>query len=69
MEAIAGAMGFPPALWFGEERNRISDEAPLAALEDETIRAITEEALRLGQRDRRLLLGIARQISPPAGNG
>ncbi len=69
-EAIAGAMGFPPAMWFGaDEGERISDEALLAALRDGTVRAITEETLRLGRRDRRLLLGIARQISPTAKNG
>ena len=66
LEAIAGAMGFPPALWFGgREGDRVADEALLAALEDETVRAILEGALRLGRRDRRLLLGIARQIADP----
>lgn len=69
LEAIAGAMGFAPALWFGGgEEDRISDGAfapALAAAQgDDTIRAILEEVLRLGRRDRRLLLGIARQISP-----
>lgn len=76
LEAIAGAMGFAPALWFGGEargeEDRVSDGALAAALagalaaaqEDDTIRAILEEALRLGRKDRRLLLGIARQISP-----
>jgi hypothetical protein len=34
-------------------------------LEDETAREILEEILELGQRDRRLLLGIARQFSTP----
>lgn len=65
LEAIAGAMGFPPQLWFSEEAgNRVPDAALSAALEDETVREILEEALRLAPRDRRLLLGIARQISP-----
>ena len=70
--AIAGAMGFPPALWFGDEadgeaeggKERVPDGALVAALEDETVRTILEEALKLGSRDRRLLLGISRQISP-----
>jgi hypothetical protein len=34
-------------------------------LEDETAREILEEILELGQRGRRLLLGIARQFSTP----
>ena len=69
LEARAGAMGFPPALWFGGEGERAADEALLAALEDETVRAILEEATRLGRKDRNLLLGIARQISPRPGPG
>ena len=64
LEAIAGAMGFPPALWFGDEGDRIPNEALAAALDDATVRAILEEALKLGRKDRKLLLGIARQISP-----
>ena len=66
--AIAGAMGFPPALWFGDagEEGRAPDEVLLAALEDETLRSILEEALGLRPKDRRLLLRIARQISPAA---
>ncbi len=62
LEAISGAMGFPPALWFGDagEEGRTPDEALLAALKDETMRSILEEALGLRPKDRRLLLGIAR---------
>ena len=69
LDAIAKAMGFPPALWFEEERERVEDVALLAALEDETAHELLEEALRLGPRDRRLLLGIARQIDIPQGDG
>ncbi len=70
LEAIAGAMGFPPQLWFGDggDGNRAPDAALAAALEDETAREILGEVLRLGPRDRRLLLGIARQIASPPGN-
>ncbi len=70
-EAISGAMGFPPTLWFEglEEEGRTPDDALLAALKDETVRSILEEALRLRPKDRRLLLGIARQISPPPEGG
>lgn len=63
--ALASAMGFPPGLWFGDEGG-FADGALLAALQDETNRKILEQAMRLGRRDRRLLLGIARQIGPPA---
>jgi len=71
LEAISGAMGFPPALWFGDagEEGRTPDEALLAALKDGTLRSILEEAQRLRPKDRRLLLGIARQISPPPEGG
>ncbi len=67
LEAVSDAMGFPPALWFGdaEEEGHATDDALLAALEDETLRSILAEATRLRPKDRRLLLGIARQISPP----
>ena len=69
--AISGAMGFPPALWFGvaEEDGRAPDDALLAALKDETLRLVLEEALRMRPKDRRLLLGIARQISPSPEGG
>lgn len=43
------------------------NEVLLAALKDETLRSILEEALGLRPKDRRLLLGIARQISPSPG--
>ena len=71
LEAISGAMGFPPALWFGDagEEGRTPDEALLAALKDGTLRSILEEAQRLRPKDRHLLLGIARQISPPPEGG
>ena len=65
---ISGAMDFPPALWFGPayEDDRAPDDALLAALKDEILRSILEEAQRLRPKDRRLLLGIARQIGSPA---
>ncbi|HEV2092489.1 MAG TPA: hypothetical protein VGR18_04905 [Rubrobacter sp.] len=67
--AIAKAMGFPPQLWFGEgEGDRVPDAALAAALEDGAAREILNEVFRLGPRDRRLLLGIARQISPTREN-
>ena len=65
LEAISGAMGFPPALWFGngEEDDRAADDAPVAALGGDTMRAIVEEALRLGTKDKKLLLRMASQIA------
>ena len=68
METIARAMGFPPALWFDSRGDKPSDPAMIAALGDETVRSLVEVAARLGPKDRRLLLGIARQISPPRGD-
>ncbi len=67
LEAISGAMGFQPALWFGAEgkNDRAPDNALLAALGDDKVRAILEETLRLGPRDRRLLLRMAHQTTPP----
>jgi transcriptional regulator with XRE-family HTH domain len=65
LEAISRAMGFPLALWFGDAEEKAPVEALLAALKDESLRSILEEAQRLRPKDSRLLLGIARQISPP----
>lgn len=66
--AIAGAMGFPPTLWFGDagEDGGATDDALLVALKDGTLRSILEEARRLRPKDRKMLLGIARQISQPS---
>lgn len=67
LEAIAEAMGFPPELWFGAggDTGHVLDEALMAALRDDTVAAILEQVVRLGVRDRELLLRMARQISPP----
>ncbi len=66
LEAVAKAMGFPPALWFGDADGGASDAALSAALEDETAREILDEVLRMRPKNRRLLLGIAREISRPS---
>src|ERR671917_491430 len=68
LEALASAMSFPPALWFGEAEDRAPDAALMAALTDETVRGIVQVAVRLQDRDRRLLLGIAREIGPPTAS-
>ena len=67
LEALSKTMGFPPALWFGnsEKNDRAPDDALLAALGDDTTRAIIEETLRLGNKDKKLLLRMARQIASP----
>jgi transcriptional regulator with XRE-family HTH domain len=64
LEAIAGAVGFPPQLWFGDAEERAPEAALAVAPEDGTSREIVAEVPRMGSRDRRLLLGIARQILP-----
>ena len=71
MEAIARAIGFPPELWFGptSDGEGVLDEALVAALKDDTVSAILEQVMALSVRDRRLLLGIAREISGPRGDG
>lgn len=62
LEAIARAMNFSAQPWFSEEAQ---DQVVDAVLDDEAVRAILEEALRLGPKERQLLLGIARQIASP----
>ncbi len=66
MRAIAEAMDFPPALWFGEDLAEGSHAGPdgdlVAALRDDLVRAITRESARLPGRDKEMVLGIARQF-------
>ncbi len=70
LEAIARAMGFPPELWFGpmDEGERALDDSLVAALKDDTVAAILGQVVTLSVRDRRLLLGIAREIARPVGD-
>ncbi len=56
-------------VWFGGEGEQVADEALSATLEDETTREILADVMRMGPRDRRLLLGIARQKASPGGDG
>jgi hypothetical protein len=56
-------------LWFGEREDRAPDVALAAMLADEAAREILDEVMRLGPKDRRLLLGVARQIASPGGGG
>ena len=55
-------------VWFGGEGEQVADEALPATLEEETTREILAEVMRMGPRDRRLLLDIARQIASPGGD-
>ena len=55
-------------VWFGDEGEQVADEALPATLEEETTREILAEVMRMGPRDRWLLLDIARQIAPPGGD-
>jgi transcriptional regulator with XRE-family HTH domain len=66
MAAIAEEMGFPPALWFddaAEGSNADLDVGLAAALRDETARAIARESHRLSDRERKIVLGIVRQLA------
>lgn len=68
LEAITEAMGFAPELWFGDRggSGRAVEGAVSRAVEDGTLSALLEEAMRLGASERALLLRIARQIRPEA---
>jgi hypothetical protein len=64
MAAIAKAMGFPPAAWFEEG---VGNEPELdwglaGALRDEDVRDTVREMSRMSKRERRLVLGIVRQL-------
>jgi hypothetical protein len=56
-------------VWFGGGGEQVADEALSATPENETTREIPAEVVRMGPRDRRLLLDIARQIASPGGDG
>ena len=65
LEARAAAMGFSPQFWFGQETG---DRTPDAAFKDETAREIIQEVLKLGPRDRRLLLSLAHRLGSSCGS-
>jgi hypothetical protein len=52
------------ALWFMESQEEplILDEEAVRALRDETAAAVLREVMRLPERERRIVLGIARQF-------
>ena len=69
LRAIAKAMSFPPALWFGDpfgESDTDPDSDLVAALRDDVVRSITRESARLSGRDKEMVLGIVRQFGNAA---
>ncbi len=63
------AVGSKADVWFGGEGEQVADDALSDTLEEETTREIPVEVMKMGSRDRRPLLGIARQIASPGGDG
>lgn len=61
--ALARAFGVSPSyLLRGDEDALFLDEHLIEALRDETVRTITRESAVLPDRERRLVLGIVRQL-------
>jgi hypothetical protein len=71
MAAIAKAMGFPPAAWFGDGTDSDLDWGLAGALRDEVVRETVREMSRMSAREKRLVLGIVRQFgeAEPRGSG
>ena len=69
--ALAGVFGVEPSYLVDRKESPSLDAELLEGLADETTREITREALRLAERERRLVLGIVRQFgsqsAPPNG--
>jgi hypothetical protein len=67
--ALAAASGVEPSYLVDRKEPPLDTEL-LESLSDETTRQITREALRLPERERRIVQGIVRQFeggSPPSG--
>ncbi len=67
LAALAEAMGFPPAEWFAKDP--LDEKTPaglngkqIEALLDPTVLDVVRELSRLPERDKRLVLGIVRQL-------
>jgi transcriptional regulator with XRE-family HTH domain len=68
--ALAAVFGVEPSYLVDPKEPPPLDGELLEGLSDETTRQITREALRLPERERRIILGIVRQFgggSPPSG--
>jgi transcriptional regulator with XRE-family HTH domain len=65
--ALAAAFGVPPSYLLDQSKDpSVLDGELLDALADETMREITREAKRLPERERRIVLGLARQFGAQA---
>jgi transcriptional regulator with XRE-family HTH domain len=65
--ALAAVFGVPSSyLLDRNQESSVLDEEEVEALADETTREITREALRLPERERRIVLGILRQFGEAA---
>jgi len=60
--ALAAVFGVEPSYLVDRKEPPLLDTELLEGLEDETTREITREALRLPERERRVVLGIVRQF-------
>jgi hypothetical protein len=61
--ALAGVFGVEPSHLLDRDEPPHLDEELVEALRNETIRAIVRESSEMPDRERRLLLGIARQFA------
>jgi hypothetical protein len=65
---LAAAFGVPPSYLLDRGKDpSVIDEELLEGLCDETTREITSEAMRLPERERRIVLGIVRQFAAQRG--
>jgi transcriptional regulator with XRE-family HTH domain len=63
VKALAGAFGVEPSYLLDRSKDSsILDGELVAALQDETLRAITREGSHLAGRERKMILGIVRQF-------
>jgi hypothetical protein len=70
VSTLAAAFGVEPSYLVDRKEPPLLDAELLEGLSDETMREITREALRLPERERRIVLGIVRQFgvgSSPSG--
>jgi hypothetical protein len=65
--ALAAVFGVEPSYLMDREGSSPLDAELLEGLRDETTREITREAMRLPERERRIVLGIVRQFEAQRG--
>jgi hypothetical protein len=55
--------------WFVDRDDNLTllDEEVVEALQDETVRAVLREVMRLSERERKIVLGIVRQFGELSG--